>query len=182
MANIKKVDRMIKKLNMIYKRGYLPEREAKEYSLLYTRAVNCFGHACFNLSDSDLNELDPYMKELERFLRDFGNCGIGNYFKVAQERIRKVGLQIQESSLSEKIKDNQWKIAYYIMCDEFRGTDIHFMIQTKSGKWTCKRGLDSDVEVFDKLPANYDKDYSFAGVYKITNPYVKLDEEKDMEM
>ena len=97
MANVRKVDRMIKKLNVIYKRGYLPKREAENYSLLYTRSVNCFGHACFNLSNNYLSKLDRYMQELESFFRDFGSSGIGSYFKVAQEKIKKIGLTIQES-------------------------------------------------------------------------------------
>lgn len=180
MENKRKIQALIKKINMIYKKGYLPEREAKKYSLLYTKAVNCFGHACFNLSNKDLKTMDPDL--LNELFRNFGGCGFTNYFKVAQERIRQVGLKIETSSVSEHIEKNQWKIAYYIMHDEFKGNDIHFMIQTKSGKWTSKLGSSSKIEVLDKLPKNYKKDYSLMGVYKITNPYVKLDKEKDMEM
>ena len=60
------------------------------------------------------------------------------------------------------------------MDDEFYGRDVHFMIQTKSGKWTCKCGRCSVVEVYDKLPENYHENYSLVGIYKITNPYVEV--------
>ncbi len=181
MENTRKTQALIKKLNMIYKKGYLPAREKSRYSELHANAVNCFGHACFNLSNNDLKKLEPYLDELKLFFRNFGSRGIRNYFNEAAERINKVGLKIERSSLSEQIQKNQWKIAYYLMHDEFIGNDVHFMIQGKNGKWTSKLGSTKTIQVFDKLPETYNDNYSLMGIYKITNPYVKLKEE-DMEM
>ena len=58
MQNTPKRQAIIKKLNMIYKKGYMPEREKETYSDLTTKVVNCFGHACFNLSNKELENLD----------------------------------------------------------------------------------------------------------------------------
>ena len=182
MENAKKREALLKKLNTIYKKGYIPSRESSEYNQLYTKTINCFAHACFNLSNDDLQKLNPYKSELHDFFRNFGSCGVYNYFKVATEKMRQVGLSVQKSSLSESIQKNQWKIAYYIMNDEFSGTDIHFMIQGQDGKWTSKVGSTSKIEVYDKLPDYYHNDYSLIGIYKITNPYIKLDDQKEIEM
>ena len=108
-----------------------------------------------------------------------------NIFKEIKKRIAQVGLKIQDSSLSEKLDKNQWRIACFVQDDIFKGNDMHFMIQCGDGKWTSKIGKDSEIEVYDKLPkvygSKYDR-YELYGVYKITNPYIKLDNEKDMEM
>ena len=182
MKNTEKRQAIIKKLNMIYKKGYMPAREKEKYSELHAEAVNCFGHACFNLSNSNLDEFNCYIKDLKDFFRNFEVIGIQNYFKEAKNRIKQVGLNIEQSSLKEPIKKNQWKIAYYVMYDIFKGSDIHFMIQGKDGKWISKAGKSQEIEVFDKLPNVFHKDYELCGVYKVTNPYVKLDNEENLEM
>ena len=182
MENEKKIQATIKKLNMIYKKGYLPARETEEYSELHTGMVNCYGHACFNLSNEQLKELEPSKYDLRDFFRNFATRGARNIFSEVQNRIRQVGLKMERSSPNEKIQKNQWKIAYYIQNDIFAGNDLHFMIQTPNGKWTSKIGTNPTVEVFDKLPDVYHKNYSLSGVYKITNPYVKLENNDDMEM
>lgn len=179
--NSKNIEILIKKINVIYKKGYMPAREKENYGELYAKSVNCFGHACFNLSNEDLKKIDEYMPELREFFRSF-NCGIGNYFKEARNRIKKVGLNIESSSSAEKIAKNQWKIAYYQMYDEFFGSDVHFIIQGKDGKWYSKIGSNEEVEVFNRLPKVFNKKYDLMGVYKITNPYVKLEKEQELEM
>ncbi len=181
MKNNAKREAIIKKLNMIYKKGYLPAREKERYSELHAEAVNCFGHSCFNLSNNDLDELNCYLQDLKDFFRKFEVIGIQNYFKEAKKRIEQVGLKIEQSLLKESIKKNQWKIAYYIMNDIFSGSDLHFMIQAKDGKWYSKLGKNPGVEVFDKLPKVFHGKYELSGIYKITNPYIKLEEE-NMEM
>lgn len=182
MENKRKTEGLVKKINMIYKRGYLPSREKTNYDNLYVRTVNCFAHACFNLLNSDLQKLDAYKLELDDFFRDFGNCGVNNYLNEAEKRIKKVGLRIEKSSLTERIQKNQWKIAYYVMNNACMGTDLHFMIQGEDGKWTSKLGVTPIIEVFDRLPTTYHTHYALIGIYKITNPYVKLKKEEEMEM
>lgn len=182
MKDTKKRQAIIKKLNMIYKKGYMPEREKEKYSELHAEVVNCFGHACFNLSNNDLDEFKCYFDELKDFFRKFEVIGIQNYFKEAKNRIQQVGLKIEQSSLKEPIKKNQWKIAYYVMYDpSISSSDLHFMIQSQDGKWISKMGKHTELEVFNKLPNVFHRDYELCGIYKITNPYIKS-EEDNMEM
>ena len=181
MEDTRKRQAIIKKLNKIYKKGYMPEREKEKYSELHAEVVNCFGHACFNLSNKILDEFALHQADLMDFFRNFNGFGIHNYFKESVNRIEKVGLKINVSSLKEPVKKNQWKIAYYVMNNIFSGSDLHFMIQAKDGKWYSKLGKNPGVEVFDKLPKVFHGKYKLSGIYKITNPYAKL-EEDNMEM
>ena len=185
MENSRKTEALIKKLNKIYKNGYVPSRESVNY-ILHTLTVNCFGHACFNLADEDLEKLAPYTSELKSFFQRFDAYGAKDYIKVASEKLNQVGLKMQKSSISDSIQKNQWKVACYMMCEEQFGggfrTDMHFIIQGKDGKWYSKMGKNSSVDVFDKLPKSISKSYTLQGVYKITNPYVKLDSEENMDM
>ena len=181
MKNIDRKEAIIKKIDKIYKKGYLPSRTKENYENLHTEMVNCFGHACFNLSNESLKKLYPCKDELFSFFRDFGSCGVRNYFNEVKDRITSVGLKIERSSITENIKNNQWKIAYFVMNDAFSGTDIHFMIQGNDGKWTSKVGKKPDLEVYDELPEVYHEKYDLMGVYIITNPYIKIKDE-EMEM
>ena len=183
MKNNRRREAIIKKLNMIYKRGYMPTRDVEKYSELHANTVNCFGHSCFNLTNNSLEELKEYINDLKDFFRNFEVNGIQNYFKEAKKRIEQVGLRIEQSSLKEPIKKNQWKIAYYVMYDpSISSSDLHFMIQSQDGKWISKMGKHQELEVFKKLPNTFHRNYDLCGVYKITNPYVKLDDEENLEM
>ena len=182
MESERKRQAIIKKINVIYKKGYLPSREIEKYSELHTCLVNCFGHACFNLSNEKLKELESNKNDLRDFFRNFNTRGTRNIFSEIQNRIKQVGLKMERSSLNEKIQKNQWKVAYYIQNDIFAGNDLHFMIQTEDGRWTSKIGTSPEIEVFKKLPEVYHDKYHLSGVYKITNPYVKLEDNEDMEM
>ena len=172
---------LIKNLNKIYKNGYVPSRGTKAYDKISTLTVNCYGHACFNLTDKNLAELAPYGSELKAYFRNFASTFTGA-FNEAVRRIRDVGLIVERSNLSEELKENQWRFAYYYKDDEFTGRDLHFMIQEKDGKWASKMGTSPNVEVFDKLPEYFHGEYELMGVYKVTNPYVKLEDEENMEM
>ena len=173
---------IIKKLNKIYRNGYVPSRDMSQYCHKFTTVVNCFGHACFNLTDESLEEFSQNKAELKEFFRHFGGLGIYNIFREAKDRVRQVGLKIEECKIKDKMQKNQWKVACYVQNDEFSGSDLHFMIQTKDGKWTSKLGENPNVEVFDKLPKTFRENYELSGIYKITNPYVKLEDNEDMEM
>ncbi len=174
----KKRQAIIKKFNGIYKRGYVPSRNRQEYTYKTASMVNCFGHACFNLDNSELEELGDLKDALYDFLRKF-SLKYGNYMDEASKRIREVGLKIEKSSIKEEINSkNQWKIAYYYLYDDFWGScDAHFMIQEKDGTWSSKLGSKQEVEIFEKLPKVFHDEYELVGIYKITNPYVTLDKD-----
>ena len=173
MENDSKMQGIVKKLNQIYKMGYVASRGKQKYNYKTTLVTNCFGHACFNLNNKNLRALDSVKYELQDFFRNFSGINGRGFFEKAKYKIRQVGLTI-----AEKIDKNQWKIAYYIQDDIFRGNDLHFMIQEKNGTWTSKLGSSSKIEVFDELPKVYRDSYELAGIYVITNPYVKTKEEE----
>ena len=172
---------IIKKLNQIYKMGYVASRGKQQYNYKTTLIANCFGHACFNLDNKSLKTLEKSSDELKDFFRNFSGGNGRGFFEKAKEKIRQVGLRIEQSSLSEKTDKNQWKIAYYIQQDIFRGNDLHFMIQESDGTWTSKLGTSSEIEVFDNLPDVYRDSYELAGIYKITNPYINTKEDEGMQ-
>ena len=180
MEETREIKPIVKKLNMIYKRGYIPKRESMKYSYYHACAVNCFGHACFNLSNNDLKKLEPYLLELHDYFRDFSSTK-HSFIEEAKNRITNVGLKVEKSSLSETIQKNQWKIAYYVKNDEFTGRDLHFMIQGKDGSWLSKIGSNSEIEIFKNLPNEFRDKYYLSGIYKITNPYVKIKDDEGVE-
>ena len=169
---------IIKKLNQVYKMGYVASRGKEVYTSKTALVANCFGHACFNLDNKSLDAINSKNNDLKNFFRDFSGINGRSFFDKAKEKIRQVGLRIEASSLSEKVDKNQWKIAYFVQDDIFRGRDLHFMIQESDGKWTSKLGTSSEVEVFDKLPKVYKDGYELAGIYKITNPYIKVNDDE----
>ena len=188
MKEAKKIKALIKKLHKIYKKGYMPTREKDKYNAFHAITINCYGHACLNLSNSDLHKLEDYKDELASFILDFQGIGsLSNHINEAAKRLKKVGLKLEKSSLSEDIKKNQWKIAFYVRDGNgYIKSDYHYMIQLNDGKWASKMGFCENIDTFDKLPTTcYEScygEYNLIGVYKITNPYVKLHNEEDMEM
>ena len=181
MENENKRHGIVKKLNQIYKMGYVASRGGEKYTSTTTLVANCFGHACFNLDNKSLDAINSSKNDLKNFFRDFSGIDGRGFFEKVKYKIRQVGLKIEESSLSEKMDKNQWKIAYFIQDDIFRGRDLHFMIQESDGTWTSKLGTSSEVEVYNKLPKVYKDGYELAGIYKITNPYVNTKQE-EMEL
>ena len=182
-------------LNKIFKRGYMPSRSIETYRPITGLMVNCFGHACFNLEENDLLNTFKNINtkyNLHVFFRRFKLGGVyaESVEETAQcfkEKIQSTGLKVERSSLDEKLKDNQWKVAFFFrekQKDEegnLIDSDFHFMLQTKSGFWTSKMGTKSgDIEVFKKIPKRW-KNYTLQDIYKITNPYIEneIDEEKE---
>ena len=179
---MKEFEGLIKEINNIYKRGYLPSRGKNEYTQKTASMVNCFGHAVFNLQNQDLESILSSKETLLTYQRKFGTVGIKGIMKVVKEKVQEVGLEIQKSSIDEKLEENQWKIAYfYMFSSPYNSADAHFMIQEKDGTWTSKLGVKEEIEVFKKLPEDYHCGYLLQGIYKITNPYIKC-EKIDEEM
>ena len=184
MKYTKRMNMLIKKLNMIYRKGYMPIRDRESYNVFHALSINCYSHACFNITNKDLHKLDNFDDELTRFMLDFRDIGdLHNHIKEAGKRLKKVGLKLEKSSISEDIKKNQWKVAFYVRDgDENTKSDYHYMIQLGDGKWASKMGHYETIDTFEKLPKSFYGSYNLVGVYKITNPYIKLDNEENMTM
>ena len=177
-----KITASIKIMNNIFKRGYMPSRGRVKYNFVSKYFTNCFGHACFNLTNSQLIKLGINNVGVWSFFGCFGlKTGSDEYIKTAKNKIESVGLKIEESSLDEKIETNQWKVAYYYHQNEYFGDDFHFLRQEKDGSWSGKFASYKEIEYFDKPPKKYGGEYFLKGIYKITNPYVSV-ENDDQEM
>ena len=175
-------------INKIFKRGHIPSRSIETYRPSTARMVNCFGHACFNLDEKDLlsnftpSEMRYYLRT---FLGRFWSRNLEGVEKEFQDKIKETGLKVEKSNFNEKLKDNQWKVAFYfrdsVINEEYVGSDPHFMLQTKSGFWTSKMGGDEKIEIFKELPKEFGYGYVLQGIYKITNPYLEKEADEENE-
>ena len=180
----------ILKLKKVFMLGYCPERKGESYSFVnpytdinYYQQINCFAHACFNLTnqqitsncfekndiDSFKNLIDDYWEEdksIERKLTTF---------------VRKTGLKIEECSDEEDLEENQWRVALYFFTGYFF-RDFHFLLNEKDGSWSSKYGTEDVLEFFENRPdefvvEKYGDHYQYYGTYKITNPYAGKNKE-----
>ncbi len=173
-----------KKLNVIYKHGYLPSRGTESYKVMLDEDVyaadliNCYGHACFNLTNRQLKEFGITSRDTN-FLWCLWEDPAAKFSYVAEQMekfIRSTGLKVARCKPNEKTKSNQWKIAVYYQ-SEGDIDDYHFMLQEKSGIWSSKLGASDHVDTYDDLPRPYYRDYTFYATYIITNPYVQAQED-----
>lgn len=169
---------IIKKLNTIYKKGYLPSRKQQSYKLYVERSgfvtfsdmINCFAHACFNLRNEHIKNYKISQKETSIFWELGPHKTAKETFEVISEFVKQTGLNIQETTESKKVKPYQWKVAFYF---EDTTKDIHFVLQEKEGVWSSKSGSIPTIKLYRELPYVINNSYELVGVYVITNPYLK---------
>ena len=182
----------ILKLNQIFKKGYVPSRGAKDYFALHNGSciaeyINCFGHACFNLTDELIKMAQFSYHEAGIFFNILGNEVYSNGRKVCDKMfnfVRETGLSVDECGLYDQMRYNQWKVAFYIDkggdANNVARGDIHFMLQEKDGKWSSKMGTAKTLQYFRELQRVFFCDYDLYGIYKITNPYVESERESQL--
>ena len=178
---------IIKRIGKIFELGYVPSRGDETYyfktqnSIMTGHIFNCFAHACFNLTNEQIDELNLYEDEIfhmQGYNRDI--LGTLEKKEVAEHffgLIKDAGL-IVEPCLEETIlNNNQWKIALYFDEIEFgkdrRLRDFHFLLQEKDGTWSGKAGYTPRVKTVETLPEELDFYYKFYECYSITNPYAE---------
>lgn len=171
-------ERAILKLKKVFKMGYYPRRGYNDY-LSYVNEcptsflVNCFAHACFNLTDKMLQYFNFGPIETECYTI---NTKIipENYSKIDQhftEILNNVGLQVDQCNLRTKIENkSQWKVALYFSDIE---QDFHFLLQEKDNRWSSKQGWLENVSIYNNLPNIYNETYKLFDIKKITNPNAK---------
>lgn len=160
--------------------GYLPSRGKAPY-YFSPITLNCFGHACFNLTDEILRT--------EQISNDLFEYRIPSIYSTEQhvsgelfERIASVGLKVSPCNIKEKLNFNEWKVALYFSRTPDGIDDYHFLLQEKNGKWSCKFGWHrAKISYFKKLPEIIAPNYVFYGTYKITNPHIKIVEKHHKE-
>ena len=159
--------------------GYLPSRGLIDYSFSPFK-VNCLGHACFNFTDKILKEIseEVFFYHIPSFRvpsEDVFTEDLSYYLKA-------VGLKISPCEKLDILKSNEWKVALYFSYELGGITDYHFMLQEKDGHWSSKQGWHSQyLDFFKTLPEVYDTNYKLFGVYKISNPYAKKENEVEQE-
>lgn len=175
----------ILKLNKIFKLGYVPSRGKESYEeknsdgLAFCTLINCFGHACFNLKNSQLEVFDCDES------RNFGNHieypGQPNY-EIARnlfDFIKAVGLKVRRVGKNCIPGTNQWLVALYFAKSMFDGTnqDYHFMLREKDGIWSHKMGHKKTVDYCSKPPRSFVSNayyrYTLYGYFLLSNPYAK---------
>ena len=178
---------VIKKIGKIFELGYVPSRGDETYSfktknsILTGNILNCFAHACFNLTNEQIDELNLYEDEIFD-LQGYNRSNLSQMKKedVAQHfagLIKDAGLIVEPCLEETVLNGNQWKIALYFDEIEFGGSkslrDFHFLIQEEDGSWSGKAGYTPRVKKFDKLTEKLDYYYSFYECYAITNPFAE---------
>lgn len=182
---------MFKKIQRIFKSGYVPDRGDETYFYnfidpvlkqeVYTSEIcNCFGHACFNLKNEHFKNHKISLVNRDFFYNfgtDLETKNNEEIEKLILKKIESVGLIPSLAKDTTQLKNNQWKVAMYIDRISFGQNDVfrdyHFMLQEKDGRWSSKDSFKVDVEKYDELTKHFGLYYKLHNVYTITNPNAK---------
>lgn len=175
------MNKTIVKLKKIFKEGYLPSRDSsEEYAFIayqdkdLAEITNCFEHACFNLTNEQLENFDK--SDLENFFSlpklKNDNLSREQIFEIVIKAIKSTSLNVGKAK--ETLKKNEWNVAMYFSDDDI---DVHFLLQEKDGSWSGKMGKSDRVEHYSILPLKTEgvlSTYTLYKVFSIQNPFVKL--------
>ena len=178
---------IIKRIGEIVRLGYVRERGDEGYGDL-GGSVNCFVHACFNLTNEQIVSLGldefKYM-----FVSPFGGFEDSSVLAAKEEMmdfVRQTGLEIEDELVPKVLKENQYRVALYFsrgFIENMGGKDFHFLVQEKDGSWSGKCGsMTHHVDHFDKLeeslPHGPGNRYMLDSVMIVTNPYAPEEKQK----
>ena len=182
---------IIKKLESVFKKGYIPARKDETYQYIPTASYlptgnlgNCFTHACFNLLNEHYEKLNITYSEFNS-LRNLSleRKSIEQIREELFEIIEKVGLKFQSCEANTPIKPNQWKVAYYFDMGEV--TDYHFLLQEADGTWSDKLSITKIVRHYPEPPKSIyhgtNGAYYLQGFYLITNPFAQAQKSDTFE-
>ena len=182
--------RMLKKVGEVLKRGVV--RGEQEYTMSTALTVNCMGHSFFNFENKDIEEISKeYDDELRDFFWLFERFKMFQYHlpsKLISKKVEKdladkmalAGLEIEECEKDDEVEDGQYKVAYYFKFKLGR-EDFHFMRQEKDGTWSSKMGASMGISKYNSLPRKFN-DYKLIKIFKVTNPYIYKEEEKEWKI
>lgn len=178
---------IIKVLNNIFQLGYVRARGEEEYGR-YGGSVNCFEHACFNLTNDLIDGLG--LNDLKYcFASPFGGFDTTSVQSAKEEIldfVRQTGLEMKEEKFPKALKANQYRVALYFsegFAKAFRTKDFHLLVQEFDGSWSGKRGSQSDIvdhysKLEESLPFDHSNRYVLDSVYVVTNPYASAEKQK----
>jgi len=182
------MDGLIKKLNKLFKKGYLPSRHNVSYNGQYTKGeqienlTNCFTHACFNITNEDLKRMNITKEnaswiQIRTVLYDDFFLDEEETAKSLFSYVRETGLEVEEDNDNSILKKNEWRVALYFRYPLFDNGDYHFLLQERDGSWTEKVGTSPTVSSLPSLPQKLHgfNGYDLYKTYKITNPYAEAE-------
>jgi hypothetical protein len=183
---------VISKLKKIITSGHTPSRSHNTYGIIPSFSSNCFIHACFNLTDEQLqsfngNEMFEIMKHINGSKPSTDKEIKNNLFSV----VKATGLNIESTEKDYSCNNNQWVVAFYLGARKYSlepgkrpvYEDYHFMLKEKSGEWSEKQGTSTEINIIDNPPISYKSNenvYLLQGFYLITNPYAELIKNKNI--
>ena len=175
------VESAIKILHTFFKQGYFPSRDRQSYGVFLPQAkiqaqnlVNCMAHACFNLTNAQLNT--PAFQEFKGFYTGGMVDGNTDTKEVQTEKmlhfIKEVGLKVEECDPDAVLKDfRSWKVGlYFRYSDVWEDLDYHYCLQEKDNTWSSKFSSYLQLDHFEYLRAYMLNGYEFEKCFIITNP------------
>lgn len=169
----------IKKLEQIFKKGYIPSRQREPYYFLSPSGFdfgvfgNCFEHACFNLTNAHFVEynftIDDYFN-FTRFYEQTLNPELDCINKMANF-ITNTGLKFEKALDKMTLKPNQWKVALYFSKSL---SDFHFLLKENDNLWSSKLAYEPFVERYKKLPKSlyYTSKEKHSYSYKLYDTFI----------
>lgn len=182
----------VKEIKKVFSRSQIPSRGSQKYNFVNTFKVNCLEHAFFNFTNKEIRKISrEFSHELFEFLWIFEalqtymfySTPTQVYNKIHDElidKIKSVGLKIEDCLINEELKDNQWKVAFYFN-PEAGEEDFHFMRQEKDGTWSSKAGKYMKVQKFDEPPELFRENYQLVKFFKVTNSCFSKDIQDELE-
>ena len=179
---------IIDKLKQIVTSGHIPSRFHKNYDFNSAFISNCFIHACFNLTDEQLQYFDENkLCEIKKHINHYSTDEEikESLFSV----VKATGLKIVRTNENHPCNNNQWIVAFYLGAIRYSlelgvrpvYEDYHFMLKERDGGWSEKCGTLSEINITENPPISYESNgnvYILQGYYLITNPYAEFKNNK----
>ena len=185
----------ILKLNKIFKLGYIPSRKNESYEESHNETgcklgvfINCFAHACFNLTNKQIQDFDENDANSFGYKIDYLGQPHHMIRKNLINFIKKTGLRVYRTTKDYPTAENQWIVAMYfgLNMKDHINQDYHFMLKEKDGFWSHKVGHNNVTKYVSDPPKRFiwqasQYEYTLDGFYLITNPFVESKKEDENE-
>ena len=169
------------KLQQIVSSGYIPSRSYEKYFGFTQRfekfedMTNCFGHAVFNLKNSQFNDID-FTYEDGTNLGAFSTSPflpIKSVEKEFCEFVYSTGLKIFPEIQKGILKNNEWRVAlYFEKKSDDLSREFHWLLQERNGKWSGKMGYSNQVETYFEIPSQIGN-YELYKTYLVKNQFTR---------
>ena len=131
-------------------------------------SFNCYMYALNICSNFIGYRTNPgFLQNNEEYIKNEGILSYNqeNLIRFFKDDCNELKLNVAETTLNEKVKSNEYKIAIYLNSNG----GYHFARQDSNGMWSEKNGWCGSIEVLKE--EDIDKSihvFSFIGVYKVS--------------